>query len=508
MKLKVQLQKYFSDKKIKRISFDSRLVKPGDAFFAIKGECFNGNDYIDNALALGASVVFTDDESQKDNKIVHIEDARRGLAMAAGMLYSQMPENIIAVTGTNGKSSVVSYVHQIFTMLGKSSASMGTLGVESTEELSKNAKEISSGMTSSDPLSFRKTLSLLARAGVSYLALEASSHGLHQFRLGEVKANGAAFTSFSQDHLEYHHTMEEYLLAKMMLFTEHLADGCEAVINSEMESAEFIGKFLDERDIPYSSVGANGDLQIKNCQQSIGGQRVNFSFLGEDYSFSTEIIGSFQATNILIAAKLVYNMGIEFGLIAPLLSKIKPVCGRLQRITEKNAEYQVFVDYAHTPDALEKSLIELEKLKQGQGQLYVVFGCGGDRDSVKRPIMGKIATDIADYVVITDDNPRDENAEKIRGEILKGLNYREAGNKEPGNKEETSKKFGNKEADKLKEIADRKLAINETVAKLKQNDILLIAGKGHEDYQIIGDIVIDFSDIDVAFAAIRNRNMV
>lgn len=478
--MRLKLQEFFLDSNIKGISFDSRKIKPGDAFFAIRGEDFDGNDYIDNVLERGVSVVFTDNPSKQRDRVIYIEDARMGLALAAGMLYQKKPENIVAVTGTNGKSSVVSYVHQILAFLRKTSASMGTLGVESTQKLPKEivSPDRQSILTTVDPINFRKILHALAESGVQNVAFEASSHGLYQRRLGDIKIKTAAFVSFSQEHLEYHQTMESYLHAKLILFTENLLHGGEAVINSEIMFFDFIKKFLVEKQIKYSSVGKNGDLLIKKCKSSIEGQKIACEFMNKKYEFNTDIIGSFQATNILIAAKLVYNLGIDFDTIINILPNLKAVRGRLQRITERDDEFQVFVDYAHTPDALKRSLLELQEIKNKTGKLYVVFGCGGDRDTMKRPMMGKIASDIADYVIITDDNPRTEDPRKIRSEIAEG-------------------------AIDAEEVEDRKSAIVGTIARLKRDDILLIAGKGHEDYQIIGHEITKFSDIEVACNALQ-----
>lgn len=475
--MKHKLQKIFSEYGVKGLACDSRSVRLNDAFVAIKGEKFDGNEYIDSVLGKGAALVLTDDASKKGDKIVFVEDAREALSIAAGLLYPRLPENIVAVTGTNGKSSVVSYVHQILDLLGRSSALMGTLGIESNQKLPADYVKNRSSLTTADPIIFRKNLQMLADAGVNYVAFEASSHGLDQKRLGDVVVKSAAFTSFSQDHLDYHQTMENYLQAKLQLFSKHLLPDANAVINGDMDYAVDVQKFLDEHNISYSLVGLNAgsknSLKITRCMQSLLGQDIGFEFAGNFYEFKTQIVGSFQASNILIATKLVHNLGIEMEKIVEILPKIQAVAGRLQRITEAEDEFQVFVDYAHTPDALEKSLQELKGLKQSLGKLYVVFGCGGDRDPSKRPIMGKAAAKIADKVIITDDNPRGEDPAKIRASIISG-------------------------AQNAEEIGDRGRAIAEVIARLEKNDILLIAGKGHEDYQIIGDKIIDFSDIEIA----------
>lgn len=475
--MKRKLQKIFSEYGVSGVTYDSRSTCLNDAFVAIKGEKFDGNEYIDEVLAKGAALVLTDDASKKGDKVVFVEDAREALAIAAGLLYPRLPENIVAVTGTNGKSSVVSYVHQILDLLGRSSALMGTLGIESNQKLPADYVKNRSSLTTSNPIIFRKNLQMLADAGVDYVAFEASSHGLDQKRLGDVVVKSAAFTSFSQDHLDYHQTMEKYLQAKLQLFSKHLLPGANAVINGDMDYASDVQKFLDEHKISYSLVGVNAsslkdDLKITRCVQSLLGQDIGFEFGGDFYEFKTQIVGSFQASNILIATKLVHNLGIPMAKIVQILPKTLAVTGRLQRITEAEHEFQVFVDYAHTPDALEKSLQELKGLKQSLAKLYVVFGCGGDRDPSKRPIMGEVAAKISDKVIITDDNPRGEDPAKIRASIISGLARAE-------------------------EIGDRRRAIADTIARLEKNDILLIAGKGHEDYQIIGDKIIDFSDIEI-----------
>jgi UDP-N-acetylmuramoyl-L-alanyl-D-glutamate--2,6-diaminopimelate ligase len=478
--MKRKIKELFENNNVRGVSFDSRKVEQGDAFFAITGEEFDGNQYIEDAFKKGAVIAFTDDPAKKAKNIEYLDDIRMGLAIAAGFIFESLPENLIAVTGTNGKSSVVSYVRQLLTKCGKDSASIGTLGVECSKRLDiKVLDDDLSNMTTFDPLRFRKTLKYLKEQGIEYVAFEASSHGLFQRRLGDVKAKSVAFTSFSQDHLEYHQTMQSYLDAKLMLFTENLADGGEAIINSEIMFFDFIKQFLFERGISICTVGKHGDIKIKRIKSSLEGQIIEFEYNRQEYEFKTKIIGSFQAANILIAAKLVCNLGINFQQIVDKLPKLEAVQGRMQRITAIDHEYQVFVDYAHTPDALKKSLQELKFLKKEEGDLYVLFGCGGDRDALKRPIMGKIASEIADKVIITDDNPRTEDSKKIRKEIAE---Y----------------------ASGAQEICDRKKAIINTIANLKKNDILLVAGKGHEDYQIIGKTKFQFSDIEIAQDAIKS----
>lgn len=482
-KMKLKLQEYFQKYQIKGVSFDSRHLKDGDVFFAIKGEHFDGNNYIDAALQNKAAVVFTDNPAYQKERVIYIDNIRLALAIASSMIYPKLPENLMAVTGTNGKTSVAYYAQQIIAKLGSNSASIGTLGIISSKPLDSPALKAhsDSGLNTPDPIVFRQVLQTLEEENIQNVIFEASSHGLHQNRIGDVKVSSAGFTSFSQDHLEYHKTMQDYLEAKMLLFTNNLASNGEAIINSETLQLDFILNFLQQRNIKYTTVGTNGELKIVRCKQSLHGQNIECEFNGKSYSFYTNIIGSFQATNLLIAAKIVVNTGFKFEDIISVIPAIKPVPGRLQRVTDEKNDFQVFVDYAHTPDALEKSLQELKIIKHPEGKLVVVFGCGGDRDSLKRPIMGKIASTIADIAIVTDDNPRTEDAGKIRQEIIMG-------------------------APMLNEIAGRENAINNAIANLKKNDILLIAGKGHEDYQIIGNKKHHFSEVEVASKALLKKH--
>jgi len=481
--MKSTLLQYFNDFNVRDVSFDSRVVKKGDVFFAIKGEKFDGNDYIEKALEQGANLIITDNKAleNKPKKIIHSDNIRLALSLAAGIFYPELPANLIAVTGTNGKTSVVSYIYQMLSLLGKKSASIGTIGVESSEELSPDIIKLQPKyFTTADPISFRKLLSNLAKEGVDHVAFEASSIGIEQERLGDIKVKSTGFTSFSQDHLEYHKTMEEYLNQKLRLFSEHLEDRGNVVLSSEMNCLHDVLRFLEQKGRSFCAVGKSGNINILKTVQNISGQEVEFEYMFRDFKFTTSIIGSFQASNLLIAAKLVNTLGFDFADIIKLMPQIKAVKGRLQRVTDLRDDFQVFTDYAHTPDALEKSLQELKSILPPGGKLFVIFGCGGDRDKTKRPIMGDIACQIADQVIITDDNPRSENPAQIRKEVI-GANRN------------------------CQEIDDREEAIKNTIANLHKSDILLIAGKGHEDYQIIGDKVLDFSDVEVAIESLKNK---
>ncbi len=480
-----KIESLFRKHNIKGVSCDSRNIRPDDAFFAIRGETIDGNQFIDEALQI-AKIVFTEDASRKEEEVFYIQNIRLALAIAAGIIYPNLSANLVAITGTNGKTSVVSYIYQILKLLGQEAATIGTLGVNSTIELEEQfLKELPHSLTTADPITFRKILNELAEKKISNVIFEASSHGITQRRLGDIKAKTAGFTSFSQDHLDYHKTMDNYLEAKLQLFRDNLEEKGEVVINTEILDStygDFVKNFFTKHGIQYFGVGKSGNIKVKNISSSITGNIVDFEYNKRNYAFTTNIIGSFQAVNLLMAAKMTANLGVDFDRIVEVLEKVTAVTGRLQRITALESEVQVFVDYAHTPDALEKSLLELRNIKAQQGgMLYVVFGCGGDRDPSKRGLMGQVACKLADYVVVTDDNPRTENPEKIRLDVLKGA----AG---------------------AEEVPGRELAIKRTIGKLKKNDILLIAGKGHETYQIIGNRTLFFSDIETAQKMLLLRN--
>ncbi|MDD9336891.1 MAG: UDP-N-acetylmuramoyl-L-alanyl-D-glutamate--2,6-diaminopimelate ligase [Rickettsiaceae bacterium] len=466
------------------LCFDSRLAKAGDIFFAIKGASSDGNKFIDDVINKGVKFIVTDDaESLKNPNIiangVHItlvSDARVALSQAANILYPLLPQYMVAATGTNGKTSVVSYCRQLYTLLGIPSCSIGTIGVECSGGLDLTSiQEIldkSPALTTPDPLTFRHILHKLAENGTKYLAFEASSHGLEQQRLLGIKVDAACFTSFSQDHLDYHKNMDNYLLAKLKLFTDNLSQTGVAVLNSEIEQLDYIKSYLQERNIKFLTVGMNGDLKIIDSTIC--------TYNGQKYNFTTDIVGSFQATNLLIAVMMVHLTGFPFEQVISKLPQIKAVKGRLERVANSN----IFIDYAHTPDALEKSLLELKKIKSNKGLLKVIFGCGGNRDSGKRALMGEIAAKIADEVIITDDNPRNEDPKFIRQQIIQGIISI---------------------TNRYIEINNRKIAITETINNLQEDDILLIAGKGHENYQIIGNKKLPFSDFDIAKEALQSR---
>ena len=544
--MKYKLRSYFAKFKVKGVAFDSRKVKHNDAFFAIKGDKYDGNYYVDQAIAKGAVLVFTDDPNRnaingdgvnidvlngdvinrvtsRDDNIIYLSNIRYALALAAGIIYPNLPKKLIAVTGTNGKTSVVSYCQQLLELMGVKSAAIGTIGITANEEIkSQLSVNVDSELTTADPITFRKILHELSYL-VDVVAFEASSHGIEQDRLGNVQVNAAAFTSFSQDHLDYHKTMDNYLAVKLKLFSKNLIKDAKAVISKDINfkaqiikyftshNVKFIetgGTVVSINDVAGNEVSRNVGSSINLIESSVSGQIIDFTRGKKQYNFKTAIIGSFQATNLLIAAEILASIGYEFDHVATKLTKVKPVSGRLQKITSNKVKhiFHVFVDYAHTPDALKKSLEELSKLKKATGRLVVLIGCGGDRDKAKRPIMGEIAVKIANLVIITDDNPRNEDPAKIRLAIIQGA--RNHGIKSQGIKTDkcqanaslNTSKIANRE--NIIEIANRKIAIESAIDLLQKDDILLIAGKGNEDYQIIGDEKTSFSDIEIAEASI------
>lgn len=458
---------------INHITVNSKDVKKNTAFFAIKGTYLDGHNYIDSAIANGASLIITHKPytGRYSCAIIVVEDTRRALSDVAEFLYPKNPEHIAAVTGTNGKTSVVNYFWQICSLLSKRSVAIGTIGVSSNDESLKNALEACGDvLTTSDVITTRKMLNLLALQNVEYVALEASSHGIDQKRMGNIKVSAAALTNITHEHLDYHGSFEVYRDTKLKLFTEHLKQDGVAVISTDCDDLNYILSYLKDHKIRYITVGKGGDLDIVSCNADLTKQTIEYVLYEKKYIFQTDIVGSFQANNMLVAAMLAVNCGLEFAEIITTLPYLKAVRGRLERVTNLDDKFQIFVDYAHTPDALEKSLLELDKLPKNR--LFVLFGCGGDRDKEKRPMMGKIAEQIADVVIITDDNPRTEDPALIRDEISKDI------------------------PDVIK-IDGRKEAIEYAVTMMSQGDILLIAGKGHEDYQIIGHTKIPFDDVQI-----------
>jgi len=453
------------------IATDSRKVRPGDVFFALPGSRADGRQFILDAAQKGASAIVSDGAKPEGLSVpfVRVESARLALARAAARFYARQPKTIVAVTGTNGKTSVASFTRQIWTALGFPAASVGTVGVTSPKG------EIKGSLTTPDPVALHQLLDQLAGEGVTHLAMEASSHGLDQRRLDGVRLAAGAFTNLTRDHLDYHRTMEAYLAAKLRLFDTLLPEGASAVVDADQPDAGPVANVAKQRGLKFFSVGRAGhDLKLVDVQREGFSQTLAVEAGGEKHSVKLPLVGDFQVANALVAAGLAVVTGAKAADALAALASLKGASGRLELVGDKQGA-PVFVDYAHTPDALENALEALRPYVRGR--LAVVFGAGGDRDPGKRVLMGAAALEHADKIYVTDDNPRSEDPATIRAAIMAAT---------PG----------------AHEIGDRGEAIALAIAELAAGDVLLIAGKGHETGQIVGDRTLPFSDQAAARAAL------
>ncbi|MEW6450599.1 MAG: UDP-N-acetylmuramoyl-L-alanyl-D-glutamate--2,6-diaminopimelate ligase [Pseudomonadota bacterium] len=455
------------------ITADSRAVKKGDLFVAMAGSKADGLRFVDPAVKAGAAAVMAErvlDTLPEGAAFVKVENARRALALAAARLYPRQPKTIAAVTGTSGKTSVAAFTRQIWIALGYQSASIGTIGVVTP------TREVYGSLTTPDPVALHKQLDELACEGITHLAMEASSHGLDQHRLDGVRVAAAGFTNLSRDHMDYHPTVEHYLAAKLRLFEALLIDGGTAVIDADHEHSDAVVAAARKRNVKLLTVGVKGE-GIRLISTSIDGfaQALTLEHAGKRYDVKLPLVGAFQVENALVASGLVIGTGGDPAKVFAALAHLKGAPGRLDFTGERNGA-PIFVDYAHKPDALAKTLEALRPYVKSK--LVVVFGCGGDRDAGKRPLMGAIAAEMADRVIVTDDNPRSENPVAIRAAILKAS---------PG----------------AIEIGDRREAIRSAISGLQRGDVLVIAGKGHETGQIVGDRVLPFSDHEAVEAALK-----
>lgn len=456
----------FDDLEITGISADSREIKPGFVFAALPGTIVDGASFIDKAVESGAVAVLVAsgvEVAVPDNIVVLRSDQpRSALAHLAARFYDSQPDCVAAVTGTNGKSSVVAFVRQMWEAMGMRAASLGTVGIDYPGGFTKLEH------TTPDPVAMHKALADLAANHVDHLALEASSHGLEQNRLDGIKICVGAFTNFSQDHLDYHKTFEAYFAAKMRLFDELLCQGCAAVLNADCDEADKVRGHMETHGARIVSVGKKGDDLKLLEQEPLGlGQVLKIRGREQTYKVFLPLVGEFQASNALVAAGMVIASGGSETVAVKTFENLKGAKGRLELVDRTKEGAAIFVDFAHTPAALELSLKALRPF--ADGKLVVVFGCGGDRDKGKRPLMGKVAADLADVVFVTDDNPRNEDAAQIRADAMVGC-------------------------PQATEIGDRQQAVLTAISALKKGDVLLIAGKGHEEGQIVGDKVIVFSD--------------
>ncbi len=449
-------------------AIDHRKVAPGTVFGAFAGARFNGEDFIGAAIASGAVAVVAAADAKVDGA-VHIasDDPRRSFALIAAQFFQPFPDLIAAVTGTNGKTSCVEITRQLWHMAGERGASIGTLGVTTPDE------RVVTGLTTPDIVTFLSNMAGLKREGVTHVAYEASSHGLHQYRAEGPRVAAGAFTNLSRDHLDYHGDMANYFTAKLRLFSEVIADDGTAVIWAD--DGEYSAKVIDlarERGLKLFRVGRAGEeLRLIRRTPTQFGQALELDAGEVTYKVNLPLIGAYQAANALVSAGLVIATGGDVAKTLANLARVQPVRGRIERAVITRAGAPVYIDYAHTPDALEAAIAALRP--HAKGRIILVFGAGGDRDAGKRKEMGQIAARDAEIVIISDDNPRTEDPAAIRRAIREG-------------------------APNATEIGDRRKAIAAAIALATGDDIVLIAGKGHEAGQIVGNRVLPFDDVEVA----------
>jgi len=458
------------------VSADSRTVKPGDLFVAVAGAKDDGLRHVGAALTAGAAAIMAERVPQTPLPpgiaFVKVQDARASLARAAAKFFPAQPEVVAAVTGTSGKTSVAAFTRQIWSGLGHAAASIGTVGLVAPR------REVYGSLTTPDPVALHRELDALAREGVTHLALEASSHGLDQRRLDGVHVAAGAFTNISRDHLDYHGTIEAYFAAKMILFERLVSAGGTAVVAADNELAAEVAARSHRRGLRVIEVGrAARDVRLLDCTIDGFSQRLTIAYAGATHRVCLPLVGAFQVENALVAAGQALAAGGDPVAVFAALEGLTGAKGRLELVGRK-AGAPIFVDYAHKPDALAKAL---EALRPYVGhRLVVVFGAGGDRDAGKRPLMGAIAAEKADRVIVTDDNPRSEDPAAIRAAIMTAA---------PG----------------AGEVPDRNEAIRRAVAELERGDVLLIAGKGHETGQIIGHKIVPFSDHEAVAKALATE---
>ena len=465
-----------SDIAVTGITSDSRRVQPGDLFFALVGTKADGAAYATEAAKRGASAVVAAKGADISNlgiPVLYADDPRHALALVAARFFGRQPETMVAVTGTSGKTSVAAFTRQIWEHAGFAAASIGTTGV-----VAPGRNEYGS-LTTPDPVALHRLLRELADAGVTHASMEASSHGLDQRRLDGVRLAAGAFTNLGRDHMDYHPTVEEYHQAKLRLFDTLLPTGAPAVIFADDPWTEPTIAAAKAAGLSVLTVGRHGNfLELKRVEHERHRQRAEIMADGTIYEIDLPLAGDFQIYNALVSAGLAIATGTPAAKALPALEKLRGAPGRLDLVGTTTAGAPVYVDYAHKPDALENVLASVRPFTTGR--VLVVFGCGGDRDRGKRPIMGEIATRLADVVIVTDDNPRSEVPEEIRAAILAAA---------PG----------------AIEIGDRRQAIHQAVAMLHAGDTLIVAGKGHEEGQTVGSQTLPFSDHEEVRVALRGQ---
>jgi len=462
-----ELAETISDSEVTGFALDHRKVAPGNVFGAFRGSRFNGEDFIPEAVRRGASAIVARSEARVEG-VPHLTSAepRKLFAELAARYFAPYPDVIVAVTGTNGKTSTVELTRQLWRMDGRRAASIGTLGVTTADD------QVKTGLTTPDIVTFLSNMAGMKRMGISHVAYEASSHGLDQYRAEGVPVKAAAFTNFSRDHLDYHPDLDAYFAAKMRLFDGVVeADGTAVVWTGDAKSKEVVSH-ARRRGLRLITVGpAAQTIELVARVSTPLGQQLELRHAGKDYRLSLPLIGAYQMNNVLTAAGLVLATGGDWATTLAGMSRVSPVRGRLERAVISHAGAPVYVDYAHTPDAIEAAIAALRP--HVEGRLITVLGAGGDRDEGKRPEMGAVAARLSDMVIVTDDNPRSENPAAIRKAVLIGA---------PG----------------AIEIGDRREAIGAAITMAGAGDIVLVAGKGHEQGQIVGDQVLPFDDVTVA----------
>ncbi|WP_404480304.1 UDP-N-acetylmuramoyl-L-alanyl-D-glutamate--2,6-diaminopimelate ligase [Novosphingobium sp. BL-52-GroH] len=465
-----------TDANVTGFAIDNRKVAPGTVFGAFRGTKFNGEDFIAAAVEAGAVAVVAHPDAHVEG-VIHFadEEPRRLFAHLAAQFFAPVPETLVAVTGTNGKTSTVELTRQLWRMAGHRAASIGTLGVTTSDE------SISTGLTTPDIATFLANLSGLAREGVTHVAYEASSHGLSQFRIEGPRVLAGAFTNLSRDHLDYHETMDAYFAAKMRLFDEVVVDGGTAVVWADDAWSDKAITHAKARGLKLFTVGEKGaDIRLLGRTPTGLGQKLEIQHAGQKRVIDLPLIGAYQAANVLVSVGLVLATGGDANATFDAVKRLVTVRGRIERAGVTASGAPVYVDYAHTPDALEAAIAALRP--HVAGRLIVVFGAGGDRDQGKRPEMGRAASEGADLAIVTDDNPRGEDPAAIRAMVLAGM--------------------AGKGREPAREVGDRREAIGAAIAEAGVGDIVLIAGKGHEQGQIIGSgdtmRVLPFDDVTVA----------
>ena len=484
-----QLTNEVLNTEVKGISSDSRNIKSGYIFVAIKGQKFDGNNFINEAQSNGAFLIVSESISKQNCILIKNGSSRLIYSILLSCFLKNQPNVIIGVTGTNGKTSTVDFCRQIWTHAGWKAASMGTLGIKiDSNQTSYLAKSFINtpkrSLTTFEPSDLYKNLNYLGEQDVSHLAIEASSHGLDQFRLDGINFSGGIFTNLSHDHLDYHKNMDDYFSAKKRLFTDVLKNHSSVAINIDDNFGKVLFEELKFKKHLILTFGQDeeADVQIKSLMQNNNTIDLTIKFKNAIYNSTLGMLGKFQAYNVIASATICVALGMDPNFVFKSLGYLKPARGRMEIIRTEKYNKSVIIDYAHSPGALKSVLLSIKEMISTNGKVITLFGCGGDRDKEKRKPMGMIAHEYSDLVIITDDNPRTENPASIRSDILIGCPT-------------------------ATEIPDRNKAIKFAVSMLKDNDFLLIAGKGHETLQTIGTETLPFDDYAVAKEAIKNINL-